>query len=149
MAAQSPMSQLWESGREPLRGFRVLKLGLNPRRAALYEKLNLRAARMFDEGLVEETRMLVDRFPGAWALSSLGYKQARLFLHGELTREQAIAAVQQAHRNYAKRQMTWFRREPEVNWLEGFGDDPEIQRQAIQTVESLREPSRKMEPHAS
>ena len=55
--------------------------------------------------------------------SSLGYKQAVQFLRGELTREQALQAAQQAHRNYAKRQMTWFRREPEVHWLRGFGDD--------------------------
>jgi tRNA dimethylallyltransferase len=144
------MSQLWESGREPLRGFRVLKLGLNPPRPALYEKHNLRAARMFDEGLLEETRMLLDCYPGAWALSSLGYKQAKQFWRRELTREQAIAAVQQAHRNYAKRQMTWFRREPEVNWLEGFGKDPEIQKQAIQIIESAGgRATRKTELHSS
>jgi tRNA dimethylallyltransferase len=52
-------------------------------------------------------------------------------LRGELTREQAIAAAQQAHRNYAKRQMTWFRREPDVDWLNGFGDESEIQCQAM------------------
>jgi tRNA dimethylallyltransferase len=54
-------------------------------------------------------------------------------LRGELTREQALQAAQQAHRNYAKRQMTWFRCEPEVNWLRGFGDDDQIQRQAVAT----------------
>jgi tRNA dimethylallyltransferase len=56
------------------------------------------------------------------------------FLRGELSREQAIRAAQQAHRNYAKRQMTWFRREPEVNWLRGFGDDREIQQNAIAAI---------------
>jgi tRNA dimethylallyltransferase len=56
------------------------------------------------------------------------------FLRGELSREQAIVAAQQAHRNYAKRQMTWFRREPEVNWLRGFGDDREIQQNAIAAI---------------
>jgi tRNA dimethylallyltransferase len=61
----------------------------------------------------------------------LGYKQAVQLLRGELTREQAIAAAQQAHRNYAKRQITWFRREPDVDWLNGFGDESEIQRQAM------------------
>ncbi len=139
MVARQPMSQLWEVGRDALRGFRVLKIGLNPPRPALYEKLNLRAVRMFEQGLVEETRNLLGRYPGAWALSSPGYKQAAQFLRGELGREQAIAAVQQAHRNYAKRQMTWFRREPEVCWLEGFGDGGEIQRLGIKMVESARE----------
>ena len=51
-------------------------------------------------------------------IHSLGYEQARQHLRGELTLDQAIAAAQQGHRNYAKRQMTWFRREPDVNWLE-------------------------------
>jgi tRNA dimethylallyltransferase len=56
-------------------------------------------------------------------------------LRGEITREQALAEAQQGHRNYAKRQMTWFRREPEVRWLHGFGDDPAIQRQAAALIE--------------
>ena len=68
----------------------------------------------------------------ATPLESLGYKQAAQFLRGELTREQAVAAAQQGHRNYAKRQMTWFRREPDVRWLDGFGDDPAIARQAAE-----------------
>ena len=68
------------------------------------------------------------------ALDSHGYKQAAQLLRGELTREQAIAAAQQGHRNYAKRQMTWFRREPDVAWLEGFGDDPAIVKQAAELV---------------
>ena len=80
--------------------------------------------------------MLVQKY-GARAspLASLGYKQAAQFLRGELSREQAIVAAQQAHRNYAKRQMTWFRREPEVNWLRGFGDDGKIQQKAISAID--------------
>jgi tRNA dimethylallyltransferase len=53
-----------------------------------------------------------------------------------MDRETAITAAQQAHRNYAKRQMTWFRREPDVNWLTGFGDSREIQGKAIELVQS-------------
>jgi tRNA dimethylallyltransferase len=56
-------------------------------------------------------------------------------LRGELDVKQAIAAVQQAHRNYAKRQMTWFRREPAVEWISGFGDDPGVIEQAAGLVE--------------
>ena len=112
-------------------------LGLDPERAALYERINQRARRMFDAGLVEETQALVQKY-GAEArpLASLGYKQAAQFLRGELGREQAILAAQQAHRNYAKRQMTWFRREPEVNWLRGFGDDGEIQKRAVSAIDA-------------
>ncbi len=136
--SRQKMSELLQQrGRDPLRGFRILRLGLDPERAALYERINQRARRMFDAGLVEETQALVQKY-GAEArpLASLGYKQAAQFLRGELGREQAILAAQQAHRNYAKRQMTWFRREPEVNWLRGFGDDGEIQKRAVSAIDA-------------
>jgi tRNA dimethylallyltransferase len=131
------MSELLQQhGRDPLRGFRILRIGLDPDRQALYERINQRALRMFEAGLVEETRARLQRY-GAEArpLGSLGYKQAGLLLRGEVNREQAIVAAQQAHRNYAKRQMTWFRREPEVKWLKGFGDDVGIQEQAAAAVD--------------
>ena len=70
--------------------------------------------------------------------TSLGYKQAMQVLRGELdAKTAALEAAQQAHRNYAKRQMTWFRREPEVRWLSGFGDDPRIQEEALATVREV------------
>ncbi len=126
---------LQQQGRDPLRGFRILRVGLDPDREALYERINQRAQRMFDSGLVEETQPLLQKYGvEARSLASLGYKQAVQLLRGELTRDQAIVAAQQAHRNYAKRQMTWFRREPEVRWLRGFGDDGAIQKQAIVLV---------------
>ena len=69
------------------------------------------------------------------ALDSLGYRQAMDVLAGILSEETAIAAAQQGHRNYAKRQLTWFRREPEVHWIAGFGDEPETLRAASELVE--------------
>ncbi len=153
LLANRPMSQLWLAGRQPLSGFRILRLGLNPERSLLYARINQRARQMFAAGLIEETRGLLQRYrdsgagvPDArrscagWgggrpmALNSLGYRQAAQFLDGELTLEEAIAAAQQGHRNYAKRQMTWFRREPDVCWLEGFGDDPLIQQECLARV---------------
>ena len=86
--------------------------------------------------VANRTCALRARYPNSRALSSLGYRQAIQLLNGELSREQAIAAAQQAHRNYAKRQLTWFRREPDVHWLAGFGDDPNIQSRAIDLVEA-------------
>jgi hypothetical protein len=74
-------------------------------------------------GLVEEMRGLLARYGLVKALDSLGYKQARGVLDGSMSVEDAIKAAQQGHRNYAKRQMTWFRREPAVHWIEGFGDE--------------------------
>jgi len=127
LSAKVPITELWEGSQSPLTGFRILRIGLNPERGALYDRINQRCRQMFDEGLVEETRTLIAKCgDSVWPLSSLGYRQAVQVLRGELTREQVIAAAQQAHRNYAKRQMTWFRREPGVRWLEGFGDDPAI-----------------------
>jgi tRNA dimethylallyltransferase len=142
VAARARMSELWQQrGRDPLRGFRILRIGLNPARDKLYARIDQRAAKMFESGLVEETESLLDRYgklTRVTALDALGYRQAVQLLRGELTREQAIAAAQQGHRNYAKRQMTWFRREPELVWLEGFGDDPAIVCQAAELVSSHR-----------
>ena len=136
LASRRPMTELWQQGREPLQGFRVLRLGLNPEREVLYARINQRAAKMFDEGLIAEAERLLKKYGDqARPLASLGYKQAMQFLRGELDRESAIAAAQQAHRNYAKRQITWFRREPDVRWLAGFGDEPAIQVDAIAIVE--------------
>jgi tRNA dimethylallyltransferase len=135
LASRQKMSELWRQGRDPLRGFRIFRLGLDPERAALYDRINGRARQMFESGLVEETKTLIEKYgTGPRALSSLGYKQAVQFLRGEITREQAIEAAQQAHRNYAKRQITWFRREPDVTWLNGFGDDSQIQNEAVHRV---------------
>ena len=134
LQSRQKMSELWQRGREPLTGFRILRLGLDPERNALYARINERAGRMFDAGLLEETRALLTKYPDARPLQSLGYKQAGQLLRGEIDRKLAVWATQQAHRNYAKRQMTWFRREPEVRWLKGFGDVEEIQAEAVALV---------------
>jgi tRNA dimethylallyltransferase len=134
LAARKPLSQVM--ARDPLTGFRLLRIGLNPSRQELYTRLNLRAAEMFAAGLVEETRGLLDRFGPVKALDSLGYRQALAVLAGTLSAEAATEAAQQGHRNYAKRQLTWFRREPEVHWITGFGDEPEVLREANELVQS-------------
>lgn len=134
LAAGQSMSEAWKEGRDPLTGYRVLRLGLDPQRTQLYERINARASAMFAEGLVEETRHLRDRYGPAPALASLGYRHAAQYLDGSLTLEQAVAAASQGHRNYAKRQLTWFRREPEVCWLNGFGDDLSVYAEAERLV---------------
>ena len=138
LASRQKITELWKQGRDPLTGFRIMRLGLNPDRDALYARINQRAERMFESGLVEETKRLLAKYGNtARPLASLGYKQAVQLLRGEIDPETALQAAQQAHRNYAKRQVTWFRREPEVVWLDGFGDDGAIQRKAASlTVET-------------
>jgi tRNA dimethylallyltransferase len=137
VATRQPLSAAFagEGGRNPLTGYRILRLGLQPDRAALYARINQRAAAMFAAGLLEETRALLDAYePPPAALGALGYRQAMHVLSGELTLTEAIAQAQQRHRNYAKRQETWFRREPDVEWLVGFGSDPAIAAVACRAV---------------
>lgn len=135
--ARRPITEHWsENAREALNGYRVLHLGLDPPRSALYDRINRRAAAMFDRGLEEETARLVEQYGyDCRPLASLGYAQAIEVLRGAITREEAVALCAQGHRNYAKRQLTWFRRDPQMHWLAGFGADAEIQSQAIALVE--------------
>ena len=143
--SRRPMTEQWALGREPLRGFRILRMGLDPARPQLYQRINRRVREMFDRGWIDETRDLMSKYgASARPLSAIGYKQVVQLLKGELDREAAISMVQQAHRNYAKRQMTWFRREPEVHWLPGFGDQPEIQAQARACLEQNLPASRRL-----
>lgn len=130
LLARQPMTDLWKEGRNPLTGYRILRVGLDPPRDGLYARINRRAAEMFEQGLVEETRTLSEKYPAAPALGSLGYKQAIQFLTGEFPRDEAVRAAQQGHRNYAKRQMTWFRREPDMQWIRDFGDSAAAQQRA-------------------
>ena len=149
LAGRKPLSAVLATpgeARDPLTGFRLLRIGLDPPRKSLprtglllreglYDRLNRRAEAMFAAGLVEETRALLERYGPVKALDSLGYRQALAVLAGTLSLAAGVEAAQQGHRNYAKRQLTWFRREPEVHWLEGFGDEPETARAAVQLVE--------------
>jgi tRNA dimethylallyltransferase len=127
LAARQPITHQWEQGRDPLTGYHILKIGLNPPRPALYDRIDFRATDMFDCGLVEETTQLVETYGfECRPLTSLGYAQAIAVLRGQITRDEAVKLAQQGHRNYAKRQLTWFRKDPAIRWLPGFGSDPEI-----------------------
>ncbi|HEY3704992.1 MAG TPA: tRNA (adenosine(37)-N6)-dimethylallyltransferase MiaA [Terracidiphilus sp.] len=141
LAGRRPMSELLASedgARDPLTGYRLLRIGLNPPRGALYERLNRRCAEMFAAGLVEETRGLLGRFGRVKALDSLGYRQGLAVLAGILSMQAGVEAAQQGHRNYAKRQLTWFRREPDVRWIDAFGDEAETVCLAAGLVEQSR-----------
>jgi len=124
IAAGATMTSAWNAGRDPLVGYRVVKLGLNPDRKLLYQRIDRRAEQMFAAGLLQETEQLIARYGAdCWPLQSLGYRQAQAVLRGDMSEAEAIAATAQGHRNYAKRQMTWFRREQDVNWVEKFGEE--------------------------
>ena len=125
--------------RRGVQGFRVLKIGLNPDRAALYEKLDRRCEWMFGNGLLEETRVLLESgvSASAKALGTLGYKQALAVLNEGMGAADAIAECQLRTRHYAKRQITWFRAEKELRWVNGFGGDEAVQEEAAEMVRSF------------
>jgi tRNA dimethylallyltransferase len=135
IVSRQPLSRALKHGRSGLRGFRVFKIGLNPERGQLRERINGRVEQMFSAGLLEETRKLLARAAARGGqlrpLEALGYRQACAALQGKITVEEAVRQTQAATRRYARRQMTWFRREPDAQWFEGFGDDAHIQRAVL------------------
>jgi len=133
-----PMSELFDRGREALEGFRLIKIGLNPPREQLHQRLDARTVRIFEQGLVDEVRgLLAAGVPrDSKPFESLGYKQALQVIEGRLTPEQALASTQLETRRYAKRQLTWFRKEHSVHWLSGFGEEPAVQQRALELFDA-------------
>src|SRR6516225_2583536 len=136
LLAKKPLSEVHRSGRNPLRGWRTLKVGLSPDREALYERIHGRTMAMLAAGWIDEVRGLVaSGLPeDAKPFDFIGYRELRAVLRGQMQLEEARAAIQQATRRYAKRQLTWFRREPQVLWLTGFGSDTQIQQRTLSSI---------------
>lgn len=118
--------------RSGLKNSKILKIGLNPDRKQLYERLDARSAFLFQNGLLRETESLLKEgvSPQSKALGTLGYRQATQVLTGQLSSEQALSDYQVKTRQYAKRQLTWFRKEEDVHWLSGFGHESQVQTEA-------------------
>jgi len=142
LVAQRPASELFRQGRDALAGYRILKLGLLPDREELYRRLDARCQQMFEAGLVEEVRSILARGYAASVkpFESHGYRQALQLIKGELNPREALFYAQRNTRNYAKRQITWFRREKDLVWLKGFGDEPQILKVSLERVRSFLEP---------
>ena len=138
LIAGKSVGEIHRSGRVPLEGYRPIKIGLNPPRAALYTRIHARIAGMIQAGWIEEVAQLISSGVPADAkpFQFLGYSQWRAHLGGTLLKKDAIEEIQQATRRFAKRQLTWFRREPDVHWLAGFGDAPEISVAALEKINS-------------
>jgi tRNA dimethylallyltransferase len=136
ITARTPMTELFQAGRDSLSGFRPIKFGLNPARQDLYRRLDERCRAMWRQGLVDEVRqILVHGVPEtAKPFESIGYKQALDFVMGRSGEAEAIEQMQRDTRRYAKRQLTWFRREPEVSWFSGFGEDSAVQNTVLEIV---------------
>lgn len=138
LVTRRPVSEMYREGRDVLRGYRTLKIGLSPDRDVLYQSLEARCAAMFENGLIDEVKgILAMGYAAACKpFESHGYKQALQLLNGELRREEAVFYAQRNTRNYAKRQMTWFRKEAGMVWLKGFGDA--VEGQAVELVRALQ-----------
>jgi tRNA dimethylallyltransferase len=130
LLGQEPMSEQFAKGRDALAGFQVQKIGLNPPVPELYSRLEQRVVQMFNGGLVEEVRHIIETLhisTNAKPFESLGYSQALAFVEGRISKYEAIASAQMETRRYAKRQMTWFRRDQNIRWFAEFGHQVSVQ----------------------
>jgi tRNA dimethylallyltransferase len=128
---RKPITEVHRAGRNPLQGWRVLKVGLLPDREDLYRRIAARTDAMIAAGWLDEVKNLLAAgiAPEAKVFDFIGYREMLAVARQELTIEQARATIQQATRNYAKRQMTWFRKDTSTQWFSGAGDHPGIQRE--------------------
>lgn len=128
LLARKPISEVHRSGRERLEGWRVLKIGLMPPRERLHERINARTDLMLKRGWLREIEALVKSGLNEEVkpFDFIGYREMLAVLRGEIPLEQAREGIQQATRRYAKRQVTWFRKETDVRWFCGFGDDADL-----------------------
>jgi tRNA dimethylallyltransferase len=133
LLARKPISEVYRTGRVPLEGWRALKVGLLPPREKLNERIHARTGDMLDRGWIAEVQNLLAAGldDSAKPFDFIGYRELRDVLQKKITLDEARATIQQATRRYAKRQLTWFRKEPGVRWFTGFGDDPSLQSDAL------------------
>ncbi len=133
LLSKKPLSEVHRAGRVPLQGWCALKIGLAPPREALNLRIHARTDAMIASGWLDEVRALLHSGmpPHAKPFDFIGYRELRAVLDAKVTMDEARAAIQQATRRYAKRQLTWFRREHGVHWLNGFGNEPSVQTDAL------------------
>jgi tRNA dimethylallyltransferase len=129
LLARRPLTHVHNEGRTPLQGWRIIKIGLQPPREQLYERIHQRIDNMLAAGWQDEVRHLLaaTSADNAKPMDFLGYRELAAVIRNDFSLEQARVAIQQSTRRYAKRQQTWFRREPSVTWFAGFGDHPTLQ----------------------
>jgi len=143
--AKKPVAEIFRPDRDALEGYAITKIGLAPPRPALYARIDARVNEMLAAGWLDEVRALVASgahearenvaiAPDSKPFQFIGYSDLRAHLEGTITLAAAIANIQQSTRRFAKRQLTWFRREPDVHWLESFGDADETLAAALDLI---------------
>jgi tRNA dimethylallyltransferase len=132
--AGKPISEVHRAGRTPLEGWGVLKIGLMPPSESLHQRIKARTDAMLARGWLREVQALIESglAEDVKPFDFIGYRELRAALRSEISLEEARAAIQQATRQYAKRQLTWFRKEANVRWFVGFGDDAALQDGVLQ-----------------
>jgi tRNA dimethylallyltransferase len=138
IVTRKPISEAHLAGRTALEGWRALKVGLMPARERLYERIQARTNAMLERGWLSEVQALLESNPNenAKPFDFIGYRELCTVLHGKISLEEARGAIQQATRRYAKRQLTWFRKEPGVHWFSAFGDDAGVQAGVLASLQS-------------
>ena len=123
----SPMSVLEREFTKPL-PYEFIKIGLTRQRRELYRMIEERVDKMFRQGLVEEVKRLLERNPSETPLQAIGYKEVIAYLRGEQSLDETVHLVKRATKRYAKRQFTWFRKEPGIQWVDitGLRDERDI-----------------------
>jgi tRNA dimethylallyltransferase len=107
----------FKTGQKKVRDFEIEKIGLTRPREVLYDRINRRVLQMIDDGLVPEVQSLV-KYRTLDALQTVGYKEIFDYLDGKCSLDEAVSLIQQNSRHYAKRQLTWWRRDPSIHWME-------------------------------
>lgn len=107
----------YQTNSKKVRPFNLIKIGINTERSHLYQRINLRVAQMMEAGLLEEVQSLLP-FKNLNALNTVGYAELFKYLDGEISLETAVSMIKQNTRRFAKRQLTWFRKDPYTQWFE-------------------------------
>ena len=130
------MSDL-QQRREPFTQLAILKVGVNLSRAILYDRIERRVDQMFQSGLLDEVVRLIKQGygEGCKGFEALGYRHAAAVLAGQSTVDQAVELTKRDTRRYAKRQLTWFRKEPDMHWVQAPGETPEALEQVLRIVD--------------
>ena len=138
LLARKPVADVQKGGQTSLEGFEIVKVGLMPSRSALYHRIEKRVDSMVEAGWLLEVQTLLTAglSPTSKPFEFIGYRELLGHVSGKASLEDATTAVKQATRRYAKRQITWFRKEQRVAWFEGFGDKPATQTDILSHIQS-------------
>ncbi|MTI48129.1 tRNA (adenosine(37)-N6)-dimethylallyltransferase MiaA [Sporosalibacterium faouarense] len=139
----NPMSKYYKNFRQPNDDYNIVMIGLNMDRKKLYDRINKRVDIMLESGLIDEVKSLLDKGydKNLTSLQGLGYKEIISYLNGEYTYDEAIEILKRDSRRFAKRQLTWFRRDKRIKWVmvDEFDSQGEIVKEITEYVEKKLE----------